>query len=459
MRACVQLRQLVRISGFLVVFSLAALHHAAAYDRLCDTSYENCRIPLIELIRNEKEGIDVAFWFMEDARYSTELINRFKAGVPVRILVDPRANSTYPLNAPRLEALVDAGIPMRKRTASGILHWKMMSFKGQGMVQFSAANYSPNGFVPVTPYVDYVDEAIYFTDDPSVVQSFFTKFDDLWINTSGYANYVNINGPLTRSHLVFPKDPELNFAPSENFATRSVSHYDAETSQIDVIMYRITDRRHTDALIRARERGVLVRLITEPKQYRDTKYYWHSWNVDRLHTAGIEVRHRKHHGLTHQKSTLLYGQGMTVFGSSNWTSASASSQEEHNYFTGLVWFFQWFQKQFERKWYNQTGSIETTPFIPEAPAKPVNVSPANGSSQSTSVTLSWKPGYWAHKADVYFGTSPTPPRIATDVAVTPNSTATFDITNLTAGRTYYWQIVSKTMANKTKTGDVWSFSN
>ena len=34
-------------------------------------------------------------------------------------------------------------------------------------------------------------------------------------------------------------------------------------------MYRITDRRHTDAIIAAQERGIPVRLITEPVQYRD----------------------------------------------------------------------------------------------------------------------------------------------------------------------------------------------
>jgi len=142
---------LLRLGAVLIFISTAPARHAAAYDRLCDPSFENCRIPLIELIRNERVGIDVAFWFMEDSRYTTELINRFKAGVPVRVLVDPRANATYPLNGPRLQALLDAGIPLRKRTASGILHWKMMSFTGQGMVQFSAANYSSNAFVPVTP--------------------------------------------------------------------------------------------------------------------------------------------------------------------------------------------------------------------------------------------------------------------------------------------------------------------
>jgi hypothetical protein len=49
---------------------------------LCDASYENCRDPLVNLIRNENVGIDVAFWFMEDARLSSEIIKRWQAGVP-----------------------------------------------------------------------------------------------------------------------------------------------------------------------------------------------------------------------------------------------------------------------------------------------------------------------------------------------------------------------------------------
>ena len=41
-----------------------------AQDRLCDPGDENCRAILINYIRNETVGIDVAFWFMEDARYT-----------------------------------------------------------------------------------------------------------------------------------------------------------------------------------------------------------------------------------------------------------------------------------------------------------------------------------------------------------------------------------------------------
>jgi phosphatidylserine/phosphatidylglycerophosphate/cardiolipin synthase-like enzyme len=117
------------ILGSVIAFLLLS-KSSQAQERLCDPAYENCRVPLIDLIRAETVGIDVAFWFMEDSRYVTELVRRHQAGVPIRVLIDPRANSTYPANAQMLNSLQSAGIPMRKKVGDGILHLKMMLFAG-----------------------------------------------------------------------------------------------------------------------------------------------------------------------------------------------------------------------------------------------------------------------------------------------------------------------------------------
>jgi phosphatidylserine/phosphatidylglycerophosphate/cardiolipin synthase-like enzyme len=447
----------VSIGGILVLlFWLAVPRPASALEDICDPAYRNCRTVLINLIRNETVGIDVGFWFMEDARYTTELIARHKAGVRVRVLVDPRANSSTPANADRLAELASAGIPMRKRTASGILHWKAMIFAGQRVVQFSGANYTGEAFKYYSPYTNYIDEAIVFTSNSWVVPPFMSKFDDLWTNTSSYANYANISGPLTREYPAYSEAGVMNFPPAEDFGARAVSEYNEEPREIDAIIYRITDRRHTDALIAARGRGVTVRLITEPQQYRDRKRLWHAWNVDRLYMAGVRIRQRAHAGLLHQKSTILRARGRVITGSSNWTTPSAKTQEEHNYFTGRSSVFNWFVSQFERKWNNSAGYAETTGFTPLPPDKPVYVSPASGTRVSSTVTLKWKTGPWAHKADVYFGTSSSPQLLKTNMSVSPNSTASLTISNLSPDRTYYWKIVSKTMADKTASGPVWT---
>jgi phosphatidylserine/phosphatidylglycerophosphate/cardiolipin synthase-like enzyme len=434
----------------------------ASAEELCDPAFQNCRDKLIQLIRNETVGIDVAFWFMEDARYSNELERKAQQGVPIRVIVDPRANPIY-FNKPQLDQLQAAGIPMRKKNGGGILHWKMMLFDGQNIVEFSKANYSPDAFKPsdmTQPYRAYTDEVIYFSDDDSVVNSFRTKYDDLWTDTSRYANYANINTPLTRRYPIFPKDPELNFPPLESFRSRAVKRYDAEQTAIDVIIYRVTAREHSDAMIRAVQRGVPVRLYTEQEQYRDPERLWHSWNVDRMYMAGVQIRDRAHSGLNHQMTVLLRSQKLSIIGSSNWTSPSSSSQEEHNYFTYKPWIYQWLSDQFERKWNNSTGIAETKPFVPLPPDAPKSHVPVDGTTgvPTTGAQLEWYGGPWAHLYDIYFGTSPTPPLLAANVALGPSENTRdkqrYALPELLSGTTYYWRIVSKTMANKTAQSDI-----
>lgn len=453
---------LFAVVGLVLAFATSA----RAADKLCDPANEDCRNILIQKIRAELVGIDVAFWFMEDQWYANELVAKWRAGVPVRVIVDSRANATYPKNGPILDMLRQAGIPMRERYTGGILHWKMMLFTGQNLVQFSGANYSEDAWGPLALplYSNYVDEAILFSDRPTIVNSFRTKYDDLWLNTLYYRNYANISLPLTRVYGIYPKDPELNFSPSEPYVNRAVPRYNAETQRIDVIMYRITDRRHTDAIINAVNRGIPVRLITEPMQYRDPNRLWHSWNVDRLYMAGVTIRHRKHAGLNHQKSVILYNQRMIINGSSNWTSPSSEDQEEHNLFTTDPAMFQWFVDQFDRKWNNETGIIETEPFTPLPPAEPKSPLPATGETNvATNVTLQWEGGYFAHLYDVYLGTSPNPPLYASNLALGPSNWdgqhQSLTLTSaLQPGTTYYWRVVGKTMANKTASSPVWNFT-
>src|SRR3954468_5133174 len=434
---------------------------ARGADTLCDPSNTNCRTKLLTLIQNEHVGIDVGFWFMQDSRYMTEIIKRWQAGVPVRILIDPRANPTYAGNEQMIAGFQQAGIPLRKRKASGILHWKTMIFAGQETVEFGSANYSPDAFVPTTPYTNYVSETVFYTDDPDVVNSFKTKFDDSWTDTSNFANYANVT-TLSRHYPTYPIDPEMNFPPQQNYATRAVALYNKETLKIDVHMFRITDARHTDAMIAAHKRGVPIRMIVDKSEYRQPERLWDSWNVDRLYAAGIPLRWQGHAGDNHEKLVLLYGQNLTIFGSSNWTTASASSQQEHNYFTGKDAIFQWFSAQFDRMWHNTKG-VETAAFTPLPPDAPKYIAPGSGQLVTTSTaTLTWYGGLWAHNYDIYFGTSSTPPLLAANVNLGPSETSTsnqkYTTPQLVANTTYYWRIVSKTMANVTKSGPVWSFT-
>jgi hypothetical protein len=93
--------------------------------------------------------------------------------------------------------------------------------------------------------------------------------------------------------------------------------------------------------------------------------------------TGVQIKMRKHLGLNHQKSVILYGKGVTIFGSSNWTGPSSNFQDEHNYFTVKPLFFTWFRDQFERKWNSTT---ENQPFVPLGPDEPAYSAPLNGAT-------------------------------------------------------------------------------
>ena len=239
--------------AFILLASIST--SSQAQERLCDSAFEDCRAPLWALIDKETVGIDVAYWFMQDISFANKIIARHQAGVPVRILVDPRANPTYAGNEQILNQFKAAGIPMRFKNGGGILHWKMMLFVGQNTVEFSGANFEGHFFVPTTPNSNYIDEAIYFTSDQSVINSFKTKYDNLWTDTLNYSNYANITAPLQRRYPTFAINPELNFPPSadgvQDFYNRTALNMNSESQKIDIIMYRITNQKYTDKIGRA----------------------------------------------------------------------------------------------------------------------------------------------------------------------------------------------------------------
>ena len=455
-----------------LVLLLFAARGVGAAERLCDTSFEDCRAPLLELIENEKVsgGIDVAFHFMTDTMLSDALISKHQAGVPVRVLFDSRADDeSHEGSEVTVNALAAAGVPMRTKVGYGILHWKMMLFAGQGVVVFSAANFSANAYVPQEPFLNYVDEVVYFCDDPAVVNSFKTKYDNSWVSTTLFASHANVT-TLARRYPIYPKDSALNFPASEPYYNRAVTLFNKETQKIDVAMYRISEDRYADAVIAALKRGVAVRILGEPNEYRRLDRIKTPYNIDRMYAAGAQVRFRKHQGLAHQKTVLLHGQATTIHGSSNWGD---SSSEEHNYFTTKPWFFQYFTTQFERKWGSAT---EYQPFVPLPPDLPVNKSPAKGAlKQPTTQTLKWDGGPWAHKFDVLIGTEPSNLRPIVQNARYPaandplspvllsgsnggTTQEAYAVSNLAPSTTYYWQVVGKTMAGKAASGPVWSFT-
>ena len=76
-----------------VGFCLLACEPATGQERLCDPSFEDCYSPLLQLINQETVGIDMSFYMIELPDLANAVIARYRAGVPVRLIVEPRISS------------------------------------------------------------------------------------------------------------------------------------------------------------------------------------------------------------------------------------------------------------------------------------------------------------------------------------------------------------------------------
>lgn len=381
--------------------------NASAQDVICDSQHDPCRERMLRLIRGERQSVDVASWFITDFRWVSALKERHSAGVPVRVVGDTRAHTPGAIEA--LNALASAGIPVRVSTGSRIMHTKMIALGGLGIVSFSGANLQPGAWTANVTDVDWIDEMVFTTDDPSIVATVLCAFDDLWTtHTREYAN-----SPLAgRLHPVVPHDPQVNVqSPMESnvsvsYRARTIAAIDRETEQIDLVMFRFGDRSLTDALIRAIRRGVTVRVILEPTQYRNKKKPQSSTETDRIAAAfkakgqsvPAHMQRRTHRGLTHQKTVILHSQQMVISGSSNWTNTSTmpGGQDEMNLFSvGRPQVFWDALGLFEQKW--QSPHFDAfTPLKPTTPViKAVSVSPA-----AHTVTVTFDSGPFSTVSDV-----------------------------------------------------------
>src|SRR5688500_19324462 len=86
---------------------LLASPSTSAQERLRDPSWEFCYDQIRQLVQSETVGIDMAFYMIELPGLVDDLIARHKAGVAVRLVVEPRGSIKFPQNQPDRKSVVE----------------------------------------------------------------------------------------------------------------------------------------------------------------------------------------------------------------------------------------------------------------------------------------------------------------------------------------------------------------
>jgi phospholipase D len=115
------------------------------------------------------------------------------------------------------------------------------------------------------------------------------------------------------------------FAPEENCAAFAVRAIDNAESEILVSAYGLTTGSGiVEALIRAKQRGVDVRLIADK-----TSPCGRASGIKPLATAGVPIWIDDQARIAHAK-TMVIDETVTLMGSYNWTRGAAANSEDLN---------------------------------------------------------------------------------------------------------------------------------
>jgi phosphatidylserine/phosphatidylglycerophosphate/cardiolipin synthase-like enzyme len=449
------------------------------------TQTDSVSAALVQAINAETVRIDMSTWYLDDSNVYTALLNRYKAGVPVRLIGDRDAIFEIDQHSrDAFEYLASQGVPIRLRYNPTwypeIDHWKATMFVGQRMVEFGSPNYTVFELAPYSS-TNYNDENALFTLDPTLFNAMESKFDTYWNDTTAEPESIAGSGPyfknwndacvlesacadygarypapvpmvINTSRLWgnYAPPPDLIFGQGPDFNNRLTAEISSENTAIDMVIYRLTVPGIAQALLARFRAGVRTRLLIEPGEYLNRTWpeFWitHA-NVDALWAAGVPILQRAHEGNTHMK-TLITSAYATI-ASSNF---SAAWQRDHDYFvsaSGKPLIYTAVKNNFEAMWTNPNGF---TPFVPQAADAPTLSAPASGAGGVTTggTTLVWQAAAFATNYDVYFGTSLSGlsrvGNVQAQLVNNPPATYAWPTAALACSTTYYWRVVSLTNA-------------
>jgi len=137
------------------------------------------------------------------------------------------------------------------------------------------------------------------------------------------------------------------FSPQDNCAREIVSEIDSAKKQVWAALYFFTSRPLAQALVRAKERGLDVRVCTDVEQptYEYSK-------IKFLENKGISIRLVGAAGIMHNKFCLIDNH-IVITGSYNWTNSADLKNDENLLIIRSEDIARIFRKEFENLWNGQ----------------------------------------------------------------------------------------------------------
>ncbi|MBP5534560.1 MAG: hypothetical protein J6Y03_03540 [Alphaproteobacteria bacterium] len=150
---------------------------------------------------------------------------------------------------------------------------------------------------------------------------------------------------------------EVYFSPSTDCEDKLVDLINNSTETIDVAVYSINNDNIVNALKKAQDRGVRMRVLTDRTQASGK-----SSKVRELYDSGVNIKVHSKHKIEHNKFAIFDGK-MASTGSYNWTNpASNKNSENCVFFIEEQEVIAKYQERFDYLWEINTKNASDTWF-------------------------------------------------------------------------------------------------
>ena len=140
-----------------------------------------------------------------------------------------------------------------------------------------------------------------------------------------------------------PADSLVAFSPGEMGLELINRELRSAKQSLDICVFTITDNRISDSIIKAHDRGIAVRVITDnDKQFDDGS------DIARMVRAGVPTRFDPDTDHMHHKFAIVDGQRL-ITGSYNWTRGATRNHENVTVLSDDA-LIEAFSGEFDRLW-------------------------------------------------------------------------------------------------------------
>jgi len=140
---------------------------------------------------------------------------------------------------------------------------------------------------------------------------------------------------------------EVYFSPEGRIKERLVQAISESKSSVDIAIFNFTSHNLRAALVKAKKRGVKIRVIADAKQMENDE---HSL-IGTLMQEGFEVKLLKQQGqgIMHNKFAI-FDKKLLSTGSYNWTESAEHKNYENVLFLSSQDVIKAYQKEFDELW-------------------------------------------------------------------------------------------------------------